>query len=44
MKWTTRLIIIAALLLGAFVVLACDDGRNGACRGPACYSQEGRNP
>jgi len=45
MKWHIRLIIIAALLLAAFVVLACDDGRAGYCRAPAaCGQAEGGNP
>lgn len=44
MTWRTKIIIITALLLAAFVFLACDEGRDGSCRGPACYSAEGHNP
>lgn len=42
MKWR---MIAAALVLLAFVLLACSDVGNGACESPApCYSQNGHNP
>lgn len=45
MRWTTKAIIIAALLMGAFTALACDEGRAGYCKPPTpCQSAQGGNP